>query len=159
MSRVAVDTLLYLVSEAFEGNGWHALLPNIRSVPDEAWLWVPPGGGRSARDIVDHVGGAKRIYDYAFKSGTLPWDDPSLDELLLRSKRFDAEVEAWLREGHRRWVESIDALDDAELVRLRKRHRGELAETRWLISVMIEHDLYHAGEINHIRALYEQNDL
>ena len=25
-------------------------------------------------------------------------------------------------------------------------------------AVMIEHDLYHAGEINHIRALHQQND-
>jgi len=24
---------------------------------------------------------------------------------------------------------------------------------------MIQHDLYHAGESNHIRALYQQNDL
>jgi hypothetical protein len=32
---------------------------------------------------------------------------------------------------------------------------GELKETRWII----QHDLYHAGEINHIRALHQQNDL
>ena len=28
-----------------------------------------------------------------------------------------------------------------------------MKETRWLISVMIEHDLYHAGEINAILAI------
>jgi hypothetical protein len=36
---------------------------------------------------------------------------------------------------------------------------GELKETRWIIAVMIEHDPYHAGEINHLRALHQQNDL
>ena len=29
---------------------------------------------------------------------------------------------------------------------------------RWIISVMIEHDVYHAGEINHLRALMQGND-
>jgi hypothetical protein len=159
MSRAGVDALLFLMSEAFEGNGWHALLPNIRSVPDEAWLWVPPRGSRSVRDIVDHVGGAKRLYtDYAFGPRTMPIDDVPLDPLLARSVRFDADVEAWLREGHSQWAGRIAALDDAGLAEKRMRHRGELAETRWLAAVMIEHDLYHAGEINHIRALFQEND-
>ena len=33
-----------------------------------------------------------------------------------------------------------------------------MMETRWLISAMIEHDLYHSGEINHVRALLQGND-
>ena len=33
-----------------------------------------------------------------------------------------------------------------------------MKESRWIIAVMIEHDLYHAGEINHIRALRQGND-
>jgi hypothetical protein len=32
------------------------------------------------------------------------------------------------------------------------------AETRWIIKSMIEHDLYHAGEINRMRALRQEND-
>ena len=35
---------------------------------------------------------------------------------------------------------------------------GEMKETRWIITVMIQHDLYHAGEINHIRSLRQQSD-
>jgi hypothetical protein len=30
---------------------------------------------------------------------------------------------------------------------------GELRPTRWLISTILRHDTYHAGEINHIRGL------
>ena len=33
-----------------------------------------------------------------------------------------------------------------------------MKETRWIISVMITHDLYHAGEINHIRCLSQRDD-
>ena len=35
---------------------------------------------------------------------------------------------------------------------------GEPKETRWIIAVMIGHDLYHAGEVNHIRSLRQQDD-
>ena len=35
---------------------------------------------------------------------------------------------------------------------------GELKETRWIVAVMIQHDLYHAGEINHLRSLYGGDD-
>jgi hypothetical protein len=49
--------------------------------------------------------------------------------------------------------------DDAELARPRRTNWGELRETRWVIAVtMIQHDLYHAGEINHLRSLHQQAD-
>jgi hypothetical protein len=64
----------------------------------------------------------------------------------------------WLTEGQRRLRTSVAVLGDEDLLRLRRAPWGELAETRWLISVMIEHDLYHAGEINHLRALHQETD-
>src|SRR5262249_13729540 len=53
----------------------------------------------------------------------------------------------WLREGQERLQLSIAALHDAELLRPRMANWGELKETRWIISIMIQHDCYHAGEI------------
>lgn len=50
------------------------------------------------------------------------------------------------------------ALDDGELLRPRRTNWGELKETRWIIGVMIAHDLYHAGEINHLRSLRQGDD-
>ena len=35
---------------------------------------------------------------------------------------------------------------------------GESKETLWIIAVMIQHDLDHAGEINHLRSLHQQRD-
>ena len=69
-----------------------------------------------------------------------------------------ADVVAWLCEGHRRLREHVAALNDEELLRPRRTNKDEMKETRWIIAVMIEHDLYHAGEINHIRALRQGND-
>ena len=62
MSATAVSQILYLLDGAFDGAPWHSLLGNLRSVAPEDWLWVPPGGRRSIRDIVEHVGGGKLMY-------------------------------------------------------------------------------------------------
>lgn len=156
--HTGVTQLLYLLDDAFEGTDWHSLLGNLGSVAPDDWLWVPPGGRRSIRDIVDHIGGAKRMYqNHAFGDARLTWDGPAIEggEAL---ETIPSAI-AWLREGQERLRQSIAALDDAELLRPRKAPSGKLKETRWIISVMIEHDLYHAGEINHIRALHQQDDL
>jgi predicted SprT family Zn-dependent metalloprotease len=66
---------------------------------------------------------------------------------------------AWLRDGHQRLRSHIAALeDDAELLALRNDPWGTEHEARWLITQVIQHDLYHAGELNHIRALRHRND-
>jgi hypothetical protein len=157
MTAPAVSQLFYLLDEAFQGTEWHSLLGNLSSVTSEDWLWVPPGGQRSIRDIVGHVGGCKFMYqNHAFDDAKLTWDDPLVDGRGVLSTV--AEALASLRVGQERLRQSIAALDDAELLRLRMTNWGELKETRWIIAVMIEHDLYHAGEINHLRSLRHQHD-
>ena len=66
---------------------------------------------------------------------------------------------AWLRGGQQVLRDSVSALEsDEELLRPRKANWGQEYETRWLIGVMIEHDLYHAGEINHLRSQLSGDD-
>ena len=48
--------------------------------------------------------------------------------------------------------------DDAELDRERLTNWGDLLPTRKILRILIAHDLYHAGEINHIRALLQGTD-
>jgi uncharacterized damage-inducible protein DinB len=149
--------LLYLMDEAFQGTKWHSLLGNLQSVKAEDWLWVPPDGRRSIRDIVQHVAGAKLMYrNHAFGEADLTWDDPAVAGEERLSTISDA-VE-WLKEAQTLLRESVAGLDDDELTSPRKANWGTLKETRWLIAVMIEHDLYHAGEINHIRCLHQGDD-
>jgi hypothetical protein len=157
MRTRAVDHYLFLLDEAFQGSEWHALLGNLRAVTDDDWTWVPTGGERSIRDIVQHVGGCKFMYEnHAFGDRRLTWDDP-LVAGAGRLATIEAAV-AWLHEGQARLRASLAALDDAELLRPRLTNWGELQETRWIIKVMIEHDSYHAGEINHLRALRQASD-
>jgi len=159
MTTQAIEQYLYLLDEAFAGQDWHSLLSNLHTVPPEGWIWVPPGGVRSIRDIVRHVGSVKLMtHDQAFGGGTLTWDDPLVegDEATVDA----ASAIAWLRIGQERLRSSIAALaDDAELLRPRRTNWGELKETRWILVVsLIQHDLYHAGEINHLRSLRQGAD-
>jgi DinB superfamily len=168
MGRVAVEQLLYLMDEAFESADEEDLLGNLRSVSEAEWVAIPPGCERSIRQIVGHIGACKYMYDnYAFGDCRMTWEEPvsglgvRMED--LQSRRIDPEppmhaVITWLREGHRRLREHVAELDDSELVKLRRPPEGETRETRWIIANMIRHDGYHAGEINHMRALIQGND-
>ena len=159
-SRTAIDTLAWLIEEAFEGDPSHSLLVNLRDLREEDWTATPSGSTRSIADILEHVGWSKWMYeDYAFGPGMMRGDQPPLVPAGGARSRPHDELLAWLKEGHQRWLASVRALsDDAELDRERLTNWGDRLPTRVLIRILIAHDLYHAGEINHLRALLQETD-
>lgn len=159
-SGAAIDTLAWLIHDAFEGDSAHSLLANLRDLRDEDWTALPPGAGRTVAGIVEHVAWCKWMYeDYAFGPATMRGDQPPLVPAGGARSRPHHELLPWLREGHDRWLASVRALvDDAELERHRLTNWGERLPTRTIIRIMIAHDLYHAGEINHLRALLQSTD-
>jgi uncharacterized damage-inducible protein DinB len=164
-SRGGVEALLYLLDEAFRGrdieesNESQALLPNLATVPDDAWQAVPERAVRTIEAIVVHVGACKIMYDdHAFGTARLRFGTPEVEPWPAGAAPR-GEVVAWLEEAHARLVAHIGALaDDSELDRRRPANWGQERETRWLIAAMITHDAYHAGEINHIRSLLDGDD-
>ena len=159
-ARTAIDTLAWLIEEAFEGDPSHSLVANLHDVREEDWTAAQLGSHRSIADILEHVGWCKWMYeDYAFGPASLRGDQPPLvPQTGARSRPYD-ELLAWLTEGHRRWLASVRALaDDSELVKDRLTNWGDQLPTRDIIRIMIAHDFYHAGEINHIRALLQGTD-
>ncbi|HSL43497.1 MAG TPA: DinB family protein [Anaerolineales bacterium] len=159
-SHTAIDTLAWLIEEAFEGDPSHSLLANLRELRKEDWTAVPGDSGRSIADILEHVGWSKWMYDdYAFGSASLRGDQPPMIPPGGARSRPHEELVAWLVEGHQRWLASVRALpDDSELDRERLTNWGERLSTRVIVRIMIAHDLYHAGEINHLRALLQSTD-
>ena len=159
-SRTAFETLAWLIEEAFMGDPAHSLLANLHDLRYEDWTARPLGGGRSIADILEHVAWSKWMYeDYAFGAATLRGDQPPLVPAAGARARPREELLAWLTEGHRRWLASVRALpNDAELDRDRLTNWGERLPTLTIIRIMIGHDLYHAGEINHLRALLHGTD-
>jgi hypothetical protein len=56
-------------------------------------------------------------------------------------------------------VASVRALAaDTELDRDRLTNWGQYLPTRVIIRIMLDHDVYHAGEINHLRCLLKGTD-
>ena len=159
-SHTAIDTLAWMIEEAFEGDPSHSLLANLRDLREEDWTATPGKSGRSIADILEHVGWSKWMYeDYAFGTESLRGDQPPLvPEGEARSRPL-AELLAWLTDGHQRWLASVRALsDDSELDQDRLTNWGDRLPTRDIIRIMIAHDFYHAGEINHLRALLQSTD-
>lgn len=159
-SRTAIETLVWLIEDAFQGDPDNSLLSNLHDLREEDWTALPSGSNRSIADILEHVGWSKWMYeDYAFGSASMRGDEPPLIPANGARSRPHTELLDWLVEGHRRWLKSVRALsDDSELQRERLTNWGDHLSTRVIIRIMIAHDFYHAGEINHIRALLQRTD-
>jgi hypothetical protein len=152
-----VNLLLSLLDRAFAGEEWYSLLTNLRTTRPVDWDWVPEAGQRSIRQIVQHVGGCKFMYtNHAFGDQRLQWDDPVVVGAGNRDNLLAAIP--WLTAGHEHLRTRIARLSDADLNTPRMTNWGEMKETRWIITTLIEHDIYHAGEINHLRSLHDGDD-
>lgn len=164
MGKSGIEQLLYAMDRAFEGDpksdfNWHALMVNLASVDRKDWTWLPPGGNRTIFSLVEEIGGCKFVYaSQAFGDRSMHWFKPgSIPGVTVDTPTSD--VYDWLRDSHQRLRAHVVALeDDAELLRLRLSPQGHQRETRWIVTTTIEHDIYHAGEINHLRALCQGND-
>jgi hypothetical protein len=159
-----IDEFVYLLDEAFAGRGIEetgesqSLMSNLRSVSEDAWRGPLTGAGRTIESIALHVGGCKVMYDdHAFGPGLLGWDDSEVEPWSVGAAPMSA-VLAWLEGAHRRFVGHVRSLNEDELSVPRLTNWGERRETRWLIATILQHDTYHAGEINHLRALIVGDD-
>lgn len=156
MSRAVLDFLVWQLDQSFEGKPEHSLMANLSSVTSETLDLLPPGGGRTLRDLIVHCASVKRMHvDHAFGAGELTWWTTWDGEAKLEDAGL-AELMAWLRRAHTEAQTAVAALsNDEELWAQRKTHWGELRETRFLIDAILIHDIYHAGEINHLRGLLQ----
>jgi uncharacterized damage-inducible protein DinB len=164
MAGGAVQALLYLLDEAFEGAGIEesgesqALLTNLASVDEGTWRAMPSGSARSVESMVLHVGSCKVMYDdYAFGDRRLQWDDVTVQPWAEGEAPMEKAIE-WLRQTQQRFIAHVGKLADGDLDTPRMTNWGELRPTRWIVAAIVGHDFYHAGEINHLRSLLSSDD-
>ena len=163
-SRTEVDTLVRLLDHTMDESAaefgwdhWHSLARNLSTVAPEECDALPPGGGRTIRQLVTHVGGTYLLYaSHAFGDGSRQWGEREIDG--VGPGESPEEMLAWLRLAHATLRNSVAALTDDQLGEQRKAPWGDRYEARRLIEIQIQHALYHVGEINHIRALLQGND-
>jgi hypothetical protein len=158
MARILLDQMIWEMGLAFD-----VLYASLHDLGDDDWTWVPPGGVRSIHAIVGHVISCKVMYDnHAFGDASLTWMDPRFGgwQASAPAQGFSpAALVDELRESDLLVRRHVDALgDDVELSKPRGVNWGGKRETRWIVSTVVHHDAFHAGEINHIRALHQRND-
>lgn len=152
------DLLAYLMDHAFEGGEFHSLMGNLSTVDETMWSARLPESLRTIGEIALHVGSSKVMYtDYAFGSGSLTWESAEVEPWPPDAPPM-REVLDWLRRVHTTLMKHMQELSDAELIRPRMANWGEEKETRWLLSTLLQHDVYHAGEINRMRSLLAGED-
>ena len=158
MPGPAIETFVYLLNRAF-GAGEHSFLRNLEGTSEQQWDAIVPGQpfGRSIGYIAWHTAAGKQLYwDHAFGERKLTGD--LTGEGVLDPRRTLSEVVAHARRWHEKWIERVSALDDTDLQGPTTAHWGQVLSMRRVIAAMIEHDLYHAGEINHLRAIFDGTD-
>jgi hypothetical protein len=160
MPRVAVGELLSMLDGAFDTavpvEDSQALLPNLRDATEDLWRLPPPGGSRAIDSILFHLGACKVVVnDLTFGDGSLGYDSPLAMPPIGGSLK---EMVEWLRAAQQSFRDNLAALEDAHLEVLRKTGGGRPISVRGLVQGFIQHDLYHAGEINVIRGLLAGED-
>jgi len=158
MARTLLDETIWQMGQSFD-----MLFASLRDLLNDDWTWVPPGGVRSIHAIVGHAISCKVMYDnHAFGDASLTWMDPRFNawQASAPGEGFSAAALVdELRASDLQVRRNVDALaNDAELNRERPVNWGGTRSTRWILSVLSRHDVFHAGEINHIRALHQRND-
>ncbi|HEX5940075.1 MAG TPA: DinB family protein [Dehalococcoidia bacterium] len=160
MTSPAVDQLLYLLDEAFNQSDEHSLTANVAGLKPEEWTARPPGAQRAILAIFGHAAATKYLYEnHVFGDGTMGWTDHILTPIPPGASFSPGLMIEWAEEAHQRFRQAVARLSESDLSEVRYASIwDQSAETRWFIAQVIEHDLYHAGEINHVRALLQGDD-
>jgi DinB superfamily len=150
----AISQLLALLDEAFDRKAWHGttLLGSVRGVTEAEASWRPGAGRHNIWELVVHA----EYWKYAVRRrlageprGTFRLAGSNWFERPATGASFRAEVRR-LVEEHRRLRLTVAALAPARLAR---RFPGRKETPGFVIRGIAAHDLYHAGQIQLIKAL------
>lgn len=151
-----VEILLLMQERAFRSSPWHSLLNSLEGIGQDVFTRTPerhvgfPWMDGSVRDILFHVTGDKMVqFSQAFGDGSVTWDT-------IRISR--STLEQMLPELHAAQEPLVEALRSQTPETLRQQVRtwgGKRLTARDFFLMLIEHDLYHAGQIRMLRNLYE----
>ncbi len=151
-----VDLLLTQFGQAYNTRSWHGtnLRGSIRGLTADDAAWRPHPGRHNIHEIVVHAAYwkyAARRRLTAEKRGTFPLKGSDwFARDAADGERWASDV-ALLDESHRKLRDAIAALSTADL----QRSVGRSLTALSLVSGIIAHDLYHAGQIQLLKRMRE----
>lgn len=158
-----VEALIRRLDEAWRASRWHSLQGALEGMTDDEAEWVPPdyqspdpwGFSGCILDIVFHV--AVDNFVYPEQAVGKRSQTAEIIEARFSDKGGDRQAALdLLHDSHEHVRTVLSTLDDADLERRVEAegiYQGRRVET--LFVELIEHDIYHAGQINYIRSLYD----
>ena len=151
----AIDLILTQLDEAYDRRSWHGanLCGSIRRVTAADAAWRPARGRHNIQEIIVHCAYWKYAVRRRFTG------EPRASFPLRGSNWFPR-----LRVDEQEWRDDIGLLDDAHrrlrlviadlnLRQLKETLRGSAVSNRAILSGIIAHDLYHAGQIQLLKKL------
>jgi hypothetical protein len=160
--------LLHQTALAFDGRPDMSLLASLDNVTQEEASWPPDPQSPNIEQIVRHIAWAKSFYCHqAFATPMVLIDDqvnadgdsPTLPNEFPCGAAYGAHLAPGiepaielLKQSHRTLVDCLNAATDQSLdLPLATRHGQSGAH---FFSIMLIHDLYHAGQIRTRRTLF-----
>jgi hypothetical protein len=146
------------VAESILAHGYRVLSDNVHDVAPADALKAA-GGYRSILGILKHTAAWTHVYhSYAFEAEPRHWrgqDWPGglAPDVVDTTPAYYAALKTWLEEGRRRWSASIAGLADRDFDQPHRVHWGATASLWDIVLMVAAHWIYHAGEINALRAL------
>ena len=157
---ILTDKLRRSLDSALHMSEWHSLEAALRGLADADAAWTPthyrgfPWSKGSIREIVLHVAADMLVqHSMAFGDGSLNWEKvlelPEAREGTLAASR------RLLQRGANELYHTLSGLTDEDLSRTVTTWGGKKMSAEHFFDMLIEHALYHAGQIRYIRCLIE----
>jgi hypothetical protein len=145
--------LLTAYREAFTSRGWHGatLLESLKDVDQTTASWRPSPRRHNIWEVVVHAAYWKRIVRERLTGKpdtTFPYAGDDWFACPNGSRTFAQDI-ALLKREHQRLGKTIGAIGRA----LHKPVHGKRNSAAFTIRGIIAHDLYHAGQIQLLKAL------
>ena len=161
----AIDEIVYLMEEAFSGvgieetNESQSLLTNLRSVDEAMWRALP--AGRSAHDRVDRAA-RRELHDHVRRVRVRRGRALVGRSVLAPLERRQRPDGCHASSGSRRCTggsSTTCARSATTISRSCGRRTGaSCARPVGCSPTMLQHDVYHAGEVNHLRSILAADD-
>jgi hypothetical protein len=147
------------LEEAFRGSRYHSFLSSLKGVTEEAARWTPPyykgypHMDGTLLNLAYHTGGDKFVLmSTSFGDGSVTWEKVKARFEELGGSLAAAKTLA--EEGHTLVLQTLGGLTDEDLNAVRPYYGGKTYTAYEVFTIVAEHDVYHAGQINYIRNLY-----
>ena len=138
------------IRRAFEGEAWHgdSLLEILSGVNAQTAFARPIAGAHSIWELVLHI----RTWDEvtirrANGKAAKPTDAENFPEVTDAGERAWQEALALLKETHAQLVQTVGAFPDRRLLEAVPGKNEDYHNFFYLFSGIVQHELYHAGQI------------